>query len=72
MEHIVDHLSKFELRCLRAMIEEKLTHMYEVDRGNCHFTHEDWIREIALAMTDSKYKENFFAEYQEYVKAMDA
>jgi|TARA_A100000172_G_scaffold65466_1_gene44998 hypothetical protein len=53
-------------------IEGKLTHMYEVDRNNCHFTHKDWIKQLALAMTDPKYKEKFLAEHQEYVKAMNA
>ncbi len=53
-------------------IEEMLTYMYEVDRGNCLMTNEDWIKELALAMTDPKYKEKFLAEHQEYVKAMNA
>ncbi len=53
-------------------IEEMLTYMYEVDRGNCLMTNEDWIKELELAMTDPKYKEKFLAEHQEYVKAMNA
>jgi len=50
--------------------EEMLTYMYEVDRDNCLFTHKDWIRELALAMTDPRYKEKFLVEHYEYVKAM--
>ena len=53
-------------------IEEMLIYMYEVDRNNCLMHDEDWIRELALAMTDPKYKEKFLAEYDEYVKAMNA
>jgi len=49
-----------------------LMYMYEVDRNNCVMRDKDWIRELALAMTDPKYKEKFLAEYDEYVKAMRA
>tara|TARA_R110000796_G_scaffold66718_3_gene153296 strand:+ start:3384 stop:3554 length:171 start_codon:yes stop_codon:yes gene_type:complete len=53
-------------------IEEMLKYMYEVDRNNCLMRDEDWIRELALAMTDPKYKSKFLAQHQEYINAMTA
>lgn len=46
--------------------------MYEVDRGLCNMTTEDWIQELAKCMNDPDYKQKFWAEYREYRKAMDA
>lgn len=52
-------------------IEEMLTYMYEVDRGNCLMTNEDWIKELALAMTDPDYKSKFLVAHQSYINAMN-
>ena len=62
---------------LKESYETKLLYlaihqMYEVDRGLCNMTTEDWIQELAKCMNDPDYKQNFWAEYREYRKAMDA
>tara|TARA_R110001599_G_scaffold9819_4_gene48585 strand:+ start:30 stop:227 length:198 start_codon:yes stop_codon:yes gene_type:complete len=56
---------------LASDIEEKLIHLYEVDRGNCLMRDKDWIREMSLAMTDPNYKTKFLAEHKEYIKSMN-
>jgi len=53
-------------------IEEKLIHLYEVDRGNCLMRDKDWIRELALAMTDPDYEKKLIIEHQEYIKFLDS
>ena len=53
-------------------LEERLIHMYEVDIDNCLMTNKDWIKELALAMTDPEYKSKFQAEYTEYIKFLDS
>lgn len=57
---------------LASDIEEKLIHLYEVDRGNCLMRDKDWIRELALAMTDPDYKKKLILEHQEYIKFLDS
>ena len=52
-------------------LKEALTHYYEVDIDNCNMTHENWINELAKAMTYVDYRERFLAEYDEYLKFIE-
>lgn len=45
---------------------EKLKHYYELDLKNCKMTQEDWIEELAQAMSDPDYTKNFLEDYEEY------
>jgi len=49
---------------------ERLRHYYEIDLDNCKMTNEDWIIELAKAMTNKNYKQNFIEEHEEYCKIM--
>ena len=47
---------------------DQLKHFYEVDIDNCDMTHEDWIGEIAKAMSDPNYEQKFNKYYKEYLE----
>lgn len=53
-------------------IIEMLTHYYEVDLGNCLMTHEQWIAEVAKALTDKDYLKNLQEEYKKYLEEISA
>ena len=54
-------------------LQEKLSHYYELDLGNCHMTHEDWIQELANALTNpTDYLKGFEKEYKEYLEMINA
>ena len=54
-------------------LKEKLSHYYELDLGNCHMTHEDWINELAQALVNpTKYLKGFEKEYEEYLEMINA
>ncbi len=53
-------------------LEERLIHLYEVDRGNCLMTNKDWIRELSLAMIDPDYKTKLIFKHQEYIRFLDS
>jgi len=50
---------------------EKLIHYYEVDIDNCKMSHRMWIEELATAMSDKNYKDNFLKEHKDYVKFLN-
>ena len=50
---------------------EKLIHYYEVDIDNCKMSHRMWIEELAKAMSDKNYKDNFLKEHKQYVKFLN-
>jgi hypothetical protein len=52
---------------LNSLIEQLKT-FYEVDIDNCNMTHEDWICEIAKAMSDPNYEQKFHKYYNEYLE----
>lgn len=51
-------------------LKHMLIHYYEVDLNNCTMTQEDWIEELAKAMTDSNYRKKFEQEYNEYLNTI--
>jgi hypothetical protein len=54
-------------------IREKLAHYYELDLNNCLMSHEDWIDELAKALSNpTAYKEEFDKEYEEYKEMLNA
>lgn len=53
-------------------IKQALVHYYEVDLGNCQMRSEDWIEELAQAMTDPGYKIRFQENYQDYLNTLNA
>ncbi len=55
----------------RIKLVEKLIHYYEVDIDNCKMSHEMWIEELAKAMSDKNYKDNFLKEHKDYVKFLN-
>jgi|8_EtaG_2_1085327.scaffolds.fasta_scaffold28455_6 hypothetical protein len=55
----------------RIKLIEKLIHYYEVDIDNCKMSHEMWIEELAKAMSDKNYKDNFLKEHKDYVKFLN-
>ena len=48
-------------------IVETLKHYYEVDLGNCHMSHAQWIEELAEALSNPNYLENLKREYKQYL-----
>lgn len=54
-------------------LQEKLSHYYELDLGNCLMTHEDWINELSQALVNpTKYLKGFEKEYEEYLEMINA
>ena len=47
-------------------VREKLIHYYELDRGNCYMSNEQWVEELAECMTSKDYLKKFLKEYKEY------
>jgi len=76
-EHFYKAVTDKMIPVLEETWETKLLYlsihqMYEVDRDNCLMSTNDWILELAKAMTDPDYKEKFKKEYREYRKEVEA
>ena len=52
----------------KAEIVEMLKHYYEIDLDNCTMTHEQWIDEVANALTDENYLNELKKEYEIYLE----
>ncbi len=54
-------------------LKEKFEHYYEIDLDNCHMTNDDWIQELAKALSDPiTYMEDFNKEYSQYLEMINA
>ncbi len=53
-------------------IVEMLKHYYETDLDNCVMTHEQWIDEVAEALTNPNYLKEFKKKYNEYKSEINA
>ena len=54
-------------------LKEKFEHYYEIDLDNCHMTDDDWIKELAKALSDPiTYMEDFNKEYNQYLEMINA
>jgi len=52
-------------------IKERLIHYYEIDLNNCNMSQEDWVDELAKAMSDPNYLETFNKEYKRYLNTIN-
>jgi hypothetical protein len=52
-------------------IKEKLIHYYEIDLDNCNMSQEDWVDELAKAMSDPNYLDKFNKEYKQYLNTIN-
>ena len=53
-------------------LKEIFTHYFEVDLDNCTMTTQDWIDELAQALSDKDYLKKFLREYAEYLDEINA
>ncbi len=54
-------------------LKEKFEHYYEIDLDNCYMTNDDWIQELAKALSDPiTYIEDFNKEYSQYLEMINA
>ena len=53
-------------------IVEMLKHYYETDLDNCVMTHEQWIDEVASALTNPTYLAEFKKNYEQYKSEINA
>jgi len=47
-------------------LRDDLEFYYELDLNNCSMTHESWINEITLLMTNKDYNKEILKEIKEY------
>ena len=52
-------------------MKERLIHYYEIDLNNCNMSQEDWVDELAKAMSDPNYLETFNKEYKQYLNTIN-
>jgi hypothetical protein len=53
-------------------IIEMFKHYYETDLDNCVMTHEEWIDEVAEALTNPNYLKEFKKKYNDYKQEINA
>lgn len=70
LKHYVPNTSIYKQINVFKLIE-KLIHYYEVDIDNCKMSHRMWIEELAKAMSDKNYKDNFLKKHKDYVKFLN-
>jgi hypothetical protein len=59
-------MSKLSSKLSKEDLIKILSHYYELDISNCTMSHEDWIKQLAEAMTNPDYLKNFLIVYEHY------